>query len=125
MRKNKIRILHVAQAAGGVDRYIRMLLKYLDKEKFENNPTMAVDYFFMLSGFGLCLSTKRPSITFRNCIRYAICKMAASTMYRKSPGALAAGGRCLIGCILSRLSGDKKTMRRSRNRKEAEKVKIP
>lgn len=46
-------------------------------------------------------------------------------MYRKSPGALAAGGRCLIGCILSRLSGDKKTMRRSRNRKEAEKVKIP
>ena len=26
MRKNKIRILHVAQAAGGVDRYIRMLL---------------------------------------------------------------------------------------------------
>ena len=36
MRKNKIRILHVAQAAGGVDRYIQMLLKYLDKEKFEN-----------------------------------------------------------------------------------------
>ena len=30
MKKNKIRILHVAQAAGGVDRYIRMLLKYLD-----------------------------------------------------------------------------------------------
>ena len=52
-------------------------------------------------------------------------EMAASTMYRKSPGALAAGGRCLIGCILSRLSGDKKTIRRSRNRKEAEKVKIP
>ena len=26
MRKNKIKILHVAQAAGGVDRYIRMLL---------------------------------------------------------------------------------------------------
>ena len=26
MRKNKIRILHVAQAAGGVDRYIQMLL---------------------------------------------------------------------------------------------------
>ncbi len=36
MRKNKIKILHVAQAAGGVDRYIRMLLKYLDREKFEN-----------------------------------------------------------------------------------------
>ena len=32
----KIRILHVVQAAGGVDRYIRMLLKYLDKEEFEN-----------------------------------------------------------------------------------------
>ena len=31
MRKNKIRILHVAQAAGGVDRYIRM-----QKKKAEN-----------------------------------------------------------------------------------------
>ena len=28
MRKKKIKILHVAQAAGGVDRYIRMLLKH-------------------------------------------------------------------------------------------------
>ena len=28
-------------------------------------------------------------------------------MCRKSPGALVAGGRCWIGCILSRLSGDK------------------
>lgn len=33
MKKNKIRILHVAQAAGGVDRYIRMLLKYLQKKE--------------------------------------------------------------------------------------------
>lgn len=33
---NRIRILHVAQAAGGVDLYIRMLFKYLDKEKYEN-----------------------------------------------------------------------------------------
>lgn len=32
MRKKKIKILHVAQAAGGVDRYIRMLLKYLDTD---------------------------------------------------------------------------------------------
>lgn len=36
MEKKKIRILHVAQAAGGVDRYIRMLLKYMNKEEFEN-----------------------------------------------------------------------------------------
>ena len=43
MRKNKIRILHVAQAAGGVDRYIRMLLKYLDKEKFENQSSTVLD----------------------------------------------------------------------------------
>lgn len=34
MRKKKIKILHVAQAAGGVDRYIRMLLKYLDAATF-------------------------------------------------------------------------------------------
>ena len=44
MRKNKIRILHVAQAAGGVDRYIRMLLKYLDKEKFENILVCSQDF---------------------------------------------------------------------------------
>ena len=44
MRNNKIRILHVAQAAGGVDRYIRMLLKYLDKEKFENILVCSQDF---------------------------------------------------------------------------------
>ena len=44
MRKNKIRILHIAQAAGGVDRYIRMLLKYLDKEKFENILVCSQDF---------------------------------------------------------------------------------
>lgn len=41
---SKIRILHVAQAAGGVDRYIRMLLKYLDKEKFENILVCSQDF---------------------------------------------------------------------------------
>lgn len=41
---NKIRIMHVAQAAGGVDRYIRMLLKYLDKEKFENILVCSHDF---------------------------------------------------------------------------------
>ena len=40
----KIRILHVAQAAGGVDRYIRMLLKYLDKEKFESILVCSQDF---------------------------------------------------------------------------------
>lgn len=40
----KIRILHVAQAAGGVDRYIRMLLKYLDKDKFENVLACSQDF---------------------------------------------------------------------------------
>lgn len=40
----KIRILHVAQAAGGVDRYIRMLLKYLNKEKFENILVCSQDF---------------------------------------------------------------------------------
>lgn len=42
--KNKIRILHIAQAAGGVDRYIRMLLKYLDKGKFENILVCSQDF---------------------------------------------------------------------------------
>ena len=40
----KMRILHVAQAAGGVDCYIRMLLKYLDKEKFENILVCSHDF---------------------------------------------------------------------------------
>ncbi len=44
MKKNKVKILHVAQAAGGVDRYIRMLLKYLDKEKYENILVCSYDF---------------------------------------------------------------------------------
>lgn len=44
MKKKKIKILHVAQAAGGVDRYIRMLLKYLDKEKIENILICSQDF---------------------------------------------------------------------------------
>lgn len=44
MAENKIKILHVAQAAGGVDRYIRMLLKYLDKNKFENILVCSQDF---------------------------------------------------------------------------------
>ena len=42
--ENKSRILHVAQAAGGVDRYIRMLLKYMDKGKFENVLVCSQDF---------------------------------------------------------------------------------
>ena len=44
MQKNKIRILHVAQAAGGVDQYIRMLLKYLNKDEFENILVCSQDF---------------------------------------------------------------------------------
>lgn len=40
----KIRILHIAQAAGGVDRYIQMLLKYLNKDTFENVLICSQDY---------------------------------------------------------------------------------
>ncbi len=42
--ENKIRILHVAQAAGGVDRYIRMLLKYMDKDMFEHVLVCSFDF---------------------------------------------------------------------------------
>lgn len=44
MEKDKIRILHVAQAAGGVDCYIRMLLKYLDSNLFENILVCSYDF---------------------------------------------------------------------------------
>ena len=32
----KVRIMHIAQANGGVDRYIKTLLKYIDTNQFEN-----------------------------------------------------------------------------------------
>ena len=44
MIEKKVRILHVAQAAGGVDCYIRMLLKYLDRNKFENVLVCSQDF---------------------------------------------------------------------------------
>ena len=40
----KKKILHVAQAAGGVERYIQMLLKYLDNNKFENILVCSQDF---------------------------------------------------------------------------------
>lgn len=42
--QKKIRILHVAQSAGGVDRYIRTLLKYLDHNKYENIFVCSYDF---------------------------------------------------------------------------------
>ena len=51
MRKKKIKILHVAQAAGGVDRYIRMLLKYLDRCVWNQRITL----FQCISGNPHCI----------------------------------------------------------------------
>ena len=36
--------MYVAQAAGGVDRYLQMFLKYLDREKFESILVCSYDY---------------------------------------------------------------------------------
>jgi len=44
LRKNKTRIMHIAQSAGGVDRYIRMLLKYLNPNKYENIFVCSQDF---------------------------------------------------------------------------------
>lgn len=44
MDNKKIRVLHVAQAAGGVDRYLKMLFKYMDKEAVENMLVASNDY---------------------------------------------------------------------------------
>ena len=43
--------------------------------KYFHNATMAVDYFFMLSGFGICLSTKRPEKSWKSKMEYAISKI--------------------------------------------------
>lgn len=40
----KIKVLYIAQAAGGVDIYLRMLLKYLDKDRFENIVVVSQDF---------------------------------------------------------------------------------
>lgn len=40
----KTRILHIVQSAGGVDRYIRMLLKYMNNEQFENVIICSYDF---------------------------------------------------------------------------------
>lgn len=40
----KIKILHIAQAAGGVDRYLQCLIKYMDRDKFENILVCSYDY---------------------------------------------------------------------------------
>ena len=44
MDNKKIRVLHVAQAAGGVDRYLKMLFKYMDKDAVENILIASHDY---------------------------------------------------------------------------------
>ena len=42
--QNRIRVVHIAQAAGGVEQYIKMLLKYMDSTKFENVLIASKDY---------------------------------------------------------------------------------
>lgn len=42
----KIRVLHIVQAAGGVDRFLRSLIKNLDKNKFENILICSNDFTF-------------------------------------------------------------------------------
>ena len=42
--QKKIRIVHIAQAAGGVEQYIKMLLKYMNSTKFENILIVSKDY---------------------------------------------------------------------------------
>lgn len=42
--QKRIRIVHIAQAAGGVEQYIKMLLKYMDSTKFENILIASKDY---------------------------------------------------------------------------------
>lgn len=44
MENRKIRVLHVAQATGGVDRYLKTLFKYMDKDEVENILVASHDY---------------------------------------------------------------------------------
>lgn len=40
-----------------------------------HNPTLAVDYFFMLSGFGIYLSSKRPECSIKSDLKFAVDKV--------------------------------------------------
>lgn len=42
--KRRIRIVHIVQSPGGVERYLCFLLKYLDRDKFENILLCSFDY---------------------------------------------------------------------------------
>lgn len=43
-KKRRIRIVHIVQSPGGVERYLRALFKYMDHEKFENILIGSYDY---------------------------------------------------------------------------------
>ncbi len=40
----KIRVMHIVQSAGGVDRYLRSVLKYIDNSKIENYIVCSFDF---------------------------------------------------------------------------------
>ena len=44
LNDNRIKILHVIQSPGGVERYIKSFLKYIDNEKFCNVLICSKDY---------------------------------------------------------------------------------
>lgn len=41
---NKIRLMHVVECAGGVDRYLRMLTSRLGRERFEQTSVCSDDF---------------------------------------------------------------------------------
>lgn len=57
--------------------------------KYFHNATMAVDYFFMLSGFGIYLSPKRPEKSYKSKIEFAKNKKDISGLYCFSRGYVA------------------------------------
>lgn len=44
-------------------------------DKYLHNPTMAVDYFFLLSGLGIFLSSKRPQCSIKGAFQFATNKV--------------------------------------------------
>lgn len=43
-KERKIKVMHIAQAAGGVARYLECLFKYMDNDRFENILVCSYDY---------------------------------------------------------------------------------
>lgn len=112
MMERRIRVIHVAQAAGGVDRYIRMLFKYMNHDKFENilvcsHDFKREDYNGLADAFeyvDMQRSIGKADISAMNAVRKLIKKYKPDIVYAHSSKA---GAIARVANIGLKKNGDK------------------